>query len=56
MFMSRSRVRVRDEQSFTIQAGGRHTPLHPQAPQMYFIEQNIREFVKGPKNCIVDCQ
>lgn len=36
-----------DEVSFTIQAGGRHAPLHPQAPKMKFIEQNIREFVKG---------
>ncbi len=47
MFMSRNRVRGWDEQSFTIQAGGRHAPLHPQAPKMKFIEQNIREFVKG---------
>jgi len=47
MFMSRNRVRAWDEQSFTIQAGGRHAPLHPQAPKMNFIEQNKREFVKG---------
>ena len=47
MFMSRNRVRAWDEQSFTIQAGGRHAPLHPQAPKMDFIEQNKREFVKG---------
>lgn len=47
MFMSRNRVRSWDEQSFTIQAGGRHAPLHPQAPKMKFIEQNRREFVKG---------
>jgi DNA (cytosine-5)-methyltransferase 1 len=30
MFMSRNRVRSWDEPSFTIQAGGRHAPLHPQ--------------------------
>ena len=36
MFMSRNRVRTWDEQSFTIQAGGRHAPLHPQAPKMKF--------------------
>ena len=36
MFMSRNRVRSWDEQSFTIQAGGRHAPLHPQAPKMKF--------------------
>ena len=47
MFMSRNRVRAWDEQSFTIQAGGRHAPIHPQAPKMKFIDQNVREFVKG---------
>jgi len=47
IFMSRNRVRSWDEQSFTIQAGGRHAPIHPQAPKMTFIEQNKREFVKG---------
>lgn len=50
MFMSRNRVRTWDEQSFTIQAGGRHAPIHPQAPKMKFIEQNVREFVKGKEN------
>ena len=47
MFMSRNRVRSWDEQSYTIQAGGRHAPLHPQAPKMKLIEQNIRVFVPG---------
>jgi len=47
IYMSRNRVRSWDEQSFTIQAGGRHAPIHPQAPKMTFIEQNKREFVKG---------
>src|SRR4030042_4406110 len=47
IYMSRNRVRGWDEQSFTIQAGGRHAPIHPQAPKMKFIEQNKREFVKG---------
>ncbi len=41
IFMSRNRVRSWDEVSFTIQAGARHAPLHPQAPKMKFIEQNI---------------
>lgn len=45
MYMSRNRVRSWDEPSFTIQAGGRHAPLHPQAPKMLFIEQNKRIFV-----------
>jgi len=47
IFMSRNRVRSWDEVSYTIQAGARHAPLHPQAPKMKFIEQNKREFVKG---------
>jgi DNA (cytosine-5)-methyltransferase 1 len=47
MFMSRNRVRSWDEQSFTIQAGGRHAPIHPQAPKMKFIEQDVRVFVPG---------
>jgi DNA (cytosine-5)-methyltransferase 1 len=50
IYMSRNRVRNWDEQSFTIQAGGRHAPIHPQAPKMKFIEQNKREFVKGKEN------
>ncbi|PIV16404.1 MAG: restriction endonuclease [Flavobacteriales bacterium CG03_land_8_20_14_0_80_35_15] len=48
--MSRNRVRSWDETSFTIQAGARHAPLHPQAPKMKFIEQNKREFVKGKES------
>ncbi|WP_103070876.1 DNA cytosine methyltransferase [Aquimarina sediminis] len=50
MFMSRNRVRGWDEQSFTIQAGGRHAPLHPQAPKMKLVEQNIRIFVPGKED------
>ena len=50
MFMSRNRVGTWDEQSFTIQAGGRHAPLHPQAPKMKFIEQNVRVFVPGKED------
>lgn len=34
MYMSRNRVRGWDEPSFTIQAGGRHAPIHPQANKM----------------------
>jgi len=44
MYMSRNRVRAWDEPSFTIQAGGRHAPIHPQAPKMEFVEQNKRIF------------
>ena len=50
IFMSRNRVRSWDEPSFTIQAGGRHAPIHPQAPKMKFIEQNVRIFVPGQEH------
>lgn len=50
IYMSRNRVRSWDEVSFTIQAGGRHAPLHPQAPKMKFIEENVRQFVEGQEN------
>jgi DNA (cytosine-5)-methyltransferase 1 len=50
IFMSRNRVRSWDEQSFTIQAGGRHAPIHPQAPKMKFIEQDKRIFVPGKEH------
>ncbi len=50
IFMSRNRVRSWDEVSFTIQAGGRHAPIHPQAPKMKFVEQDIRIFVPGKEH------
>jgi DNA (cytosine-5)-methyltransferase 1 len=50
MYMSRNRVRSWDEPSFTIQAGGRHAPIHPQAPKMIFVEENKRIFVPGKEN------
>lgn len=50
IYMSRNRVRGWDEPSFTIQAGGRHAPIHPQAPKMLFIEQNKRIFVPGKEH------
>jgi len=50
IYMSRNRVRNWDEPSFTIQAGGRHAPIHPQAPKMKFIEQNKRIFVPGKED------
>lgn len=50
IYMSRNRVRNWNEQSFTIQAGGRHAPIHPKAPKMKFIEQNKRIFVPGKEN------
>ena len=50
MYMSRNRVRTWDEVSFTIQAGGRHAPIHPQAPLMKYVEQDKRIFVPGKED------
>ncbi len=47
IFMSRNRVRSWDEPAFTVQASGRHSQLHPQAPKMKFISKNKRIFVPG---------
>jgi DNA (cytosine-5)-methyltransferase 1 len=47
IYMSRNRVRSWDEPSFTIQAGGRHAPIHPQAPKMVKIGVDEQAFVKG---------
>jgi DNA (cytosine-5)-methyltransferase 1 len=48
MFMSRNRVRDWDEQSFTILACDRHTPLHPQAPKMIHAGDGLlRKFADG---------
>jgi len=47
MFMSRNRVRTWDQPSFTIQAGGRHAPIHPSAPVMTKVETNKFSFVDG---------
>ena len=44
IYMSRNRVRSWNEPSFTIQAGGRHAPIHPQANKMIFVEKDKRIF------------
>lgn len=49
-FMSRNRVRHWDEPSFTIQASGRHIPIHPNAPKMVFVEKDKRAFVEEKKD------
>lgn len=46
MYMSRNRVRAWNEPSFTIQAGGRHAPIHPSAPKMIKLEQD--QFMFAP--------
>ena len=50
IYMSRNRVRSWDEQSFTIQAGGRHAPCHPQAPKMEKVEKDRMKFVEGKED------
>ncbi|OGJ21081.1 MAG: DNA (cytosine-5-)-methyltransferase [Candidatus Pacebacteria bacterium RIFCSPHIGHO2_02_FULL_46_9] len=50
IYMSRNRVRSWNEPSFTIQAGGRHAPIHPQAPKMRFVEYDKRIFVPGKEH------
>jgi DNA (cytosine-5)-methyltransferase 1 len=47
IFMSRQRVRSWSEPSFTIQAGGRHAPLHPDAPKMECVQKDEFRFVPG---------
>ena len=46
--MSRNRRRSWDEVSFTIQAGARHAPLHPDSAEMIKIGTDKREFREGP--------
>jgi DNA (cytosine-5)-methyltransferase 1 len=50
IFMSRNRVRRWDQPSFTIQAGARHAPLHPQAPPMVLVGKDRRGFVPGSEH------
>jgi DNA (cytosine-5)-methyltransferase 1 len=47
IYMSRNRVRSWSEPSFTIQAGGRHAPIHPRAPKMIVVGKDKRAFVPG---------
>jgi len=50
IYMSRNRVRNWKQPSFTIQAGGRHAPIHPQASKMIWIEKDKWMFdPKSPK-------
>ena len=44
LYMSRNRVRSWNEPSYTIQAGGRHAPLHPSAPKMIKIKTDKMKF------------
>lgn len=40
IFMSRNRIRKWDEQSFTIQAGARHAPIHPSSDPMINVDKD----------------
>jgi DNA (cytosine-5)-methyltransferase 1 len=44
IYMSRNRKRTWDEPSFTIQAGGRHAPLHPSSSDMVKVEEDVWTF------------
>ena len=44
IYMSRNRRRGWDEPSFTIQAGGRQSPLHPACPPMEKVNENLWRF------------
>ncbi len=44
IYMSRNRVRSWSEPSFTIQASGRHAPIHPQASKMILVAKDQRIF------------
>lgn len=50
IFMSRNRVRSWDEQAYTIQASGRQSQLHPQAPKMVKVGKNDCRFVEGKEH------
>ncbi|AFY58197.1 DNA-methyltransferase Dcm [Rivularia sp. PCC 7116] len=50
IYMSRNRVRSWNQPSFTIQAGARHAPIHPQANKMIWVEKDKWKFdEKSPK-------
>lgn len=50
IYMSRNRVRSWSEPSYTIQAGARHAPIHPQAPKMVHVGKDEFEFKRGSEN------
>ena len=46
-YMSRNRRRLWDDASFTIQASGRHVPLHPSSPPMEKVSKDVWKFTGG---------
>lgn len=50
IFMSRNRVLDWNSQSYTIQASGRQALIHPKAPKMEKVEQDIMRFVPNQEH------
>lgn len=50
IYMSRNRVRSWNQPSFTIQASGRHAPIHPQAPKMKLVSKDKRIFAPNEEH------
>jgi len=50
IFMSRNRVLDWNAPSYTIQASGRQTSIHPQAPLMEKVEKDVCRFIPGKEN------
>lgn len=50
IFMSRNRVLDWNLPSYTIQASGRQTSIHPMAPKMEKIEKDVFRFIPGHEN------
>ncbi|MEM9923378.1 MAG: DNA (cytosine-5-)-methyltransferase, partial [Cyanobacteria bacterium P01_D01_bin.50] len=48
IYMSRNRVRSWEEASYTIQAGARHAPIHPQANKMILVGKD--KWIFDPKS------
>ncbi len=44
IYMSRNRRKLWNDQSYTIQAGGRHAPLHPSSAEMIKLEKDKWDF------------
>ncbi len=49
IYMSRNRRKLWNEPSFTIQASGRHAPLHPSSSEMVKVEKDVCKFVDEDK-------
>ena len=50
IFMSRNRVRPPSSVAFTVQASGNHAQLHPKAPPMEWVEENVYRFAAGQEH------